>query len=392
MVMIYELVPPPKYPLYTASAIALVALANAAGPVFGGLIAESSTWRWVFLLNIPFGVVSGALLLLTVPCDFPYQGRLEQRKRASFKTVDFVGALLMLSALALVITGLERAASLLSWTTADALGPLCAGVVAWAAFLASQYRHDSRPQSLIEPVFPWRFCRSRVVMGLILSSFMSGAVSITFIFQLPLRYQTAGGVSPLQAGLRLLPFSLSGPVGSIIAAGVSKKLRVPPIYFILFGFIMQIVGIIFLSRESSDDPNWSGLYGLEVVIGLGFGLCIGAATLLTPFVFEKADLAVGTAATVQFRFLGGAIVISIVTAVGNSWIKRDLSSSLTPTQILAIFGSTNVISTLSENLQIMVRGDFVQSFNLQMRIVLGFTAAGVLTTLLMWQKVRIKIQ
>lgn len=120
------------------------------------------------ILSIPFGIVSGALLLLTVPRDFPYQGRLEQRKRASFGTVDFVGALLMLSALAIVITGLERAASLLSWTTADALGPLCAGVVAWAAFLASQYRHDSRPQSLIEPVFPWRFCRSRVVMGLIL--------------------------------------------------------------------------------------------------------------------------------------------------------------------------------------------------------------------------------
>lgn len=49
--MIYELVPPQKYPLYTASAIGLIALANAVGPVFGGLIAERSSWRWVFLLK-----------------------------------------------------------------------------------------------------------------------------------------------------------------------------------------------------------------------------------------------------------------------------------------------------------------------------------------------------
>jgi MFS family permease len=49
--MLYELVPPSKYPLYTASAIALAALGNTMGPIFGGLIAEKSTWRWVFLLK-----------------------------------------------------------------------------------------------------------------------------------------------------------------------------------------------------------------------------------------------------------------------------------------------------------------------------------------------------
>ena len=116
---------------------------------------------------------------------------------------------------------------------------------------------------------------------------MSGAVSITFVFQLPLRYQTAAGLSPLQAGLRLLPFSLSGPVGSIIAAGLSKKMRVP-LYLMLFGSIVQIVGIVFVSRGFPNDPDWSGLYGLEVVVGFGF--CLGADTLVTPFILEKRDL------------------------------------------------------------------------------------------------------
>ena len=123
---------------------------------------------------------------------------------------------------------------------------------------------------------------------------MFGAVSITFVFQLPIRYQNAVDMSPLQAGLRLLPFSLTGPVGSIIAASLAKYLRIPPIHLMICGRILQILGIIFASRAPTGKPDWNGLYGLEVVVGLGFGFCLGAATLLTPFVLEKRDLGKGT--------------------------------------------------------------------------------------------------
>ncbi|KAL2292505.1 hypothetical protein FJTKL_09468 [Diaporthe vaccinii] len=112
---------------------------------------------------------------------------------------------------------------------------------------------------------------------------------------------------------------------------------------------------------------------------------------MTPFVFEKRDLAVGTAATVQFRFLGGNIVVSIVTAVGNSWIKHALSDKMTWEQISAIFRSTEAIETLPPSLSTLVREDFVGSFNLQMEVVLGFTVAGILTTLLMWQRPQLQV-
>lgn len=119
---------------------------------------------------------------------------------------------------------------------------------------------------------------------------MFGAISITFIFQLPIRYQNVQALNSLQAGLRLLPFSLSGPIGSILAAGLCKSLRIPPIYVMIIGSLLQVLGVIFASRISTTDSNWSGLYGLEVLIGIGFGFCLGGATLLIPFVFEKEDL------------------------------------------------------------------------------------------------------
>lgn len=107
--------------------------------------------------------------------------------------------------------------------------------------------------------------------------------------------------------------------------------------------------------------------------------------------FSVQTIAVGTAATVQFRFLGGNVVVSIVTAVGNSWIKQALSGKMTREQISAIFRSSEVIETLPLSLSTLVREDFVESFNLQMKVVLGFTVAGILTTLLMWQRPQLQV-
>lgn len=119
---------------------------------------------------------------------------------------------------------------------------------------------------------------------------MTGSVSITCIIQLPIRYQTSVGASPLQAGVRLLPFVLCGPLGVIITASISKKRRVPPLYSALAASILQMLGLIFISRGPADNPDWTPLYGLEVLTGLGMGMSIGIVTLLTPYVAENRDL------------------------------------------------------------------------------------------------------
>lgn len=93
----------------------------------------------------------------------------------------------------------------------------------------------------------------------------------------------------------------------------------------------------------------------------------------------------------QFRFLGSAIVIAIITAVGNSWVRNVLLDRLTPLQVSAIFHSTGAIDDLPATTETFVRGAFVESFNLQMRVVLGFSVVGMLTWLLMWQKIQVRI-
>lgn len=390
VVMLYELKPPNKLPQITAVSAGAAALGNALGPIFGGLISQGSTWRWVFLLNVPSGAIAAVVVFFVVPNKYPYQGLQRREQRLNLKTIDFTGAFLMLTALALLISGLEQAASLLYWTSATVIVPICVSAVVWVAFFISQW-YFTRPQSLVEPVFPWRFCQNREIIGLLVNSFMTGSVSITCIIQLPIRYQTSVGDSPLEAGVKLLPFVLCGPLGVTLTAMLSKKRRIPPLYIGLAGSIFQMLGLIFISDGPPSNPNWTPLYGLEVLTGMGMGISIGIVTLLTPYIAEKRDLAVASAAGTQFRFLGSSFVVSITTAVGNGWIKDRLSSSLTPSQIDRIFESTASINNLPEQLQPIVRSTFVRGFNLQMHIVLGFAVASIFSIALMWRRSQIRV-
>ncbi|KAK3317315.1 hypothetical protein B0T19DRAFT_289548 [Cercophora scortea] len=305
-------------------------------------------------MNVPPGALTAIILFLAIPSNFPHQGRADmhdKRTVKSTKAVDFPEVLLMLAALALLITGFEQAATLLTWTSATVLAPICLSVCLWGLFLFAEWR-ASRPLSRTEPMFPWRFARDRVMLGLILMSFTTGSVMVTAIFQLPIRYQVVNRLSPLDSGVRLIPLSACGPIGASIGAVFARNERVPPLYLAFAGELMQIIGLAILSQGTIDNPEWhGGIYRLEVVIGLGFGLCITAATLLTPFIVGKKDLAVGNATPVQFSFLGSAMLISIVTAVGNRYIQDGLLSSgmFAPAQIAGIFQSSDTINTLLED-------------------------------------------
>ena len=98
------------------------------------------------------------------------------------------------------------------------------------------------------------------------------------------------GLSPLQAGIRLIALSLTIQIGSMLVAVLAKNGRMPPIYLLLVGAVFQLVGCVCLSRGSTKNPDWNGIYGFEVINGIGIGLGIGVVTLMTPFAIEKRDL------------------------------------------------------------------------------------------------------
>jgi hypothetical protein len=110
------------------------------------------------------------------------------------------------------------------------------------------------------------------------------------IIQIPLRFQSVNNESPWRAGVRLVPFGIAVPIGAGLVAAVCGKRRLPPIYMLLLASVLQILGLVFMSRLYLDNILWNGQYGLQFMTGLGCGLSVGVVTLITPFVIEKQDL------------------------------------------------------------------------------------------------------
>jgi hypothetical protein len=96
--------------------------------------------------------------------------------------------------------------------------------------------------------------------------------------------------SPWRAGVRLIPFGIAVPVGAGLVAAICGKRRLPPIYMLLLASVLQILGLVFMSRLRLGHILWNGQYGLQFMTGLGCGLSVGVVTLMTPFVIEKQDL------------------------------------------------------------------------------------------------------
>lgn len=249
------------------------------------------------------------VLVFTLPNAFPYHG-LPKRAAVPLRHIDFGGFLLMIASITLLMVGFEEASNSAPWISARFLAPVLISIPCWLAFIVYERQVTVSGAKGQEPVFPWRFCYDRVMMGVIWyvpaafisiryventkknysNSFLTGAVFITCIVQIPLRFQAANGESPWHAGIRLIPFGLASPIGSILVVGGCSRQRLPPIYLLIPAALLQLIGLVFMSRLSIENIMWKGQYAMQVLTGLGCGMSIAVTTVLTPYVVEPRDL------------------------------------------------------------------------------------------------------
>ncbi|GKZ36121.1 hypothetical protein AbraIFM66950_007028 [Aspergillus brasiliensis] len=209
------------------------------------------------------------------------------------------------------------------------------------------------------------------------------------MFQLPQRFQIVNQLTPFQAAVHFIPFTIAGPVASTLAPGVAKLFKIPLLYLVLFASLLQVVGYALLGTLPESLSIAAAQYGYQVLAGFGCGINITLLILIAPFTIEKRDNAVAIGAIAQFRVMGGCIGISILTAVANGFIQSHLRQSLSAEQMLSVLHSTEAVSSLPPSVQNLVRGTFSASYNLQMKILAGLAGGQVLASLLMWEKEQI---
>jgi hypothetical protein len=206
----------------------------------------------------------------------------------SLRRIDIVGSALLLGSCILLSTGLQQAALGYGWTSSLVLPLLLVSSPIIAAFLTWEWFVTKR--EIPEPVFPWRFCQSRICLGMILNSFLSGSVLLICLVQIPQRFITVNGLSPKQAAVRFLAFGAFVPSGSTIGAALMNKLKIPAAVIIAVGASLQLIGAVFLSRIPTGSHLHQAQYGYQVLLGIGVGFVMVGLILLVPFAMEKRDL------------------------------------------------------------------------------------------------------
>ncbi|KAE8372688.1 major facilitator superfamily domain-containing protein [Aspergillus bertholletiae] len=391
-IIVAEMVEPAKYGAYNAIVSLAIAFSFLLGPLFGGAISDGTTWRWIFYINLPVGLVGLALVLVAMPASFPDLSAvtpptpftLIKRNVPLRGRIDYPGFVMLLAASVLLIVAIEEAGISFGWSSGLVIAFLVVAGSLFIAFLAWQWYLD-HARSEREPIIPWEFIKKRVLMGMYLNALLSGVPFVTLVLELPLRFESINGLSGLNSGICILPFTLTIAFGSALTGGLTARGRVPPIMVLLVATMLQILGmgLLYSVPVTADLP--ARIYGYQILAGLGTGLSLTTLLNIVPFVVKRRVLAVALGGVTQLRILGGAVGVSIATNLLNNTAKTQLATQLPAPVLAGILRDVSSVDTLSTADQSIVHAAFGKGYHQQLAMMLGFCAAEVIALALMWE-------
>ncbi|EFY95048.1 MFS transporter [Metarhizium robertsii] len=340
--------------------------------------------------NVPIAAPALVISVLAIPSGFPHHGQVRRQTaektlrhsaRKTLGRIDIPGTVLVLLAVLGLTAAFEEADKLFPWKSAYVIVLLIVSGLLWIVLIWWE-RYVSLSNSTREPVLPWRLLTNRRMMGIFLNFLLLGGPTVIGMFIIPQRFQLVYGTSGLDAGVRLIPFTAAIPVSSVFASSLVGKYKVPPLYLIMSGSCLQILGFGLLGTLPATLEIPARIYGYELIAGWGCGINFSLLFLMVPFVIEKRDHAIGLGAASQFRFIGSSMVLAISTSVFNSFARPRL-------QELGVAGADSlvaVLATLPTVVQEQIRYTLAEGYSRQTLALCVSAALQVPASLLMWTK------
>jgi EmrB/QacA subfamily drug resistance transporter len=272
----------------------IAGLAVAAGPIVGGGVIDGINWHWIFWLNVPIGLTLIPLATRRLSESFGPQAEL-----------DIAGLGLAGAGLLGLTWALVRANGA-GWTSGEVLAAFVGGAILLSAFVAWERRAP-------EPMLPLELFRERGFAAANAVSFLMYAGLFGALFLMAQFLQTALGESPLQAGLRLLPWTAAPMVVAPIAGGLADRFGNRP--FMAAGLTMQAFGLGWVALIAKPGIGYLELGIALTIAGVGTSLCFPtvANAVLAATPLERAGVASGTNSA--FRELGGVFGVAVLAAV-----------------------------------------------------------------------------
>jgi EmrB/QacA subfamily drug resistance transporter len=273
---------------------AIVGLAVAAGPVVGGAIVGGISWHWIFWLNVPVGLVLIPLAAAKLTESFGPQARL-----------DVAGlGLAALGGLG-VTWGLVRANSV-GWGSFEVLASLACGALFIAAFLALEHRRSN-------PMLPLNLFRERAFASANTVSFFMYAALFGTLFLMAQFLQSALGNSPLDAGIKMLPWTATPMIVAPIAGALAD--RFGNRRFMVAGLALQAIGLAWVAIIASPHMGYAQLGIALTVAGVGISMCFPTVANAVMGSVPLAEAGVASGTNSMLRELGGVFGIAVLASI-----------------------------------------------------------------------------
>ncbi|OAA58692.1 Major facilitator superfamily domain, general substrate transporter [Cordyceps fumosorosea ARSEF 2679] len=381
MITYPELSPPSRVVLVTSALGVIVALAGVCGPVIGGLLTTYVGWRYVFWINAPCAFVPGVLLLILWPKDYQLFVKISMRR------LDYLGAVLILSATVLPVFIINQAAIQdYAWRSATTISVLVIGGLCWVGLVVWQ-RQLARDVRLrhIRPQLPFHILTSRVMLAAIFDTFLSGFVLLLAIINIPLRSQIVNLYGPVKAGALLLPMMGGGAFGCALGGALSlRRNNTFPVLVAASAILAISSGVLSGLPDKAEPPAWQ--WGLEAVLGVGIGLKISSTTFLAVLQSDFEDHAISQGIIAQMRVFGGSLGVAISIIVLIAKIQSGLQDSLTPDQLASFYRSPLILLQFGPKQQLVARQAFIDAFRVDMYVCVGVSVASLLVALFTYQR------
>jgi MFS family permease len=342
--------PPKTRANITGAVTSFIGIAIVAGPALGAFIVDSVGWRWIFYVNIPLGIASLLIIGTT----------LEPLRPGRVRKFDVLGTVLLVAWVSLLLFPLVEVSNG-GWSLGQPLpdGLILASLLITALFVLVEYR------VVKEPIVPFRMFRHQSVVSSSAISFFRGGVIFTLSTFISIFVtEVLAGSSNILRDV-LYGFVLPMVAGSIIGGVLLQRLSYRNIC--VLGTVLMTIGFIPLLNISPSTTPWSFIWMVPVgglvfgliPIGFGVGMTMAATTLSAQYSVEPQDIGASSSIVQFMGYIGGGIILSIVTVLVNTSYKSHIALGNSPAMSMSFSISSSFIVLFIMSLTAVISSVFM---------------------------------
>jgi EmrB/QacA subfamily drug resistance transporter len=279
------------------------AMSSVVGPTLGGVFSQFVSWRWIFLVNIPFCLLAAWMLWRS------YHESVERRRHR----IDYAGASVLTVSMTLLILAVLEGGQAWAWASWQSIGAFVVGGGLLVAFVLIERR-------AAEPVLPLQIFGRRLIVATSLISVGVGTVLIGLTSYVPTFLERTTGATPLVAGLAVAALTLGWPISAAQSGRLYLRIGFRPTA--LIGLTLAVVGSLVLWVVSAHPNVWTTALSCFVV-GLGLGLVATPTLIAAQASVPWSERGVVTGSNMFMRSVGSAVGVAVFGAIANAVIARS---------------------------------------------------------------------